>query len=691
MCRFRIFFVLIPLLVLGQRLHGQRLETTLNDGWRFAQGDPAGAQTTEFQDRGWETVAVPHTWDRLAEPQSAPAKTSPMRGPAWYRRTLEFPKTAPGARTFLRCEAAALVADVYLNGTKLGAHRGGFTAFTFELTAALQPGPNLLAVRVDDTHFEDIAPLSGDFTVFGGLYRPVHLLQTGPLCISPLVNGSHGVCIRQSDVSRERARVSVTTFLSNKDAGAKTYMLRTSVRDAAGHAVAVQESPVEPKATAAEETLIVEHPHLWDGIADPYLYAVQVELLVDGKVMDAVTEPLGLRFFHFDKDNGFTLNGHPCRLRGVCRHQDHGGCGWATSQLDQDQDMAILREIGANAVRLAHYPHSDYFLSLCDRNGIIAWSEIPLVDVLGKSAAFTQTATGQLEEMIAQLGNHPSIAAWGLWNELQGGAPALPVIGMLNDRAHSLDPTRPTTAASFAGSEKWCPAATALTDLLATNTYPGWYRGMPEGMNDALDKFRKFAPHQPLAVSEYGAGASIHQHQQGMTKAPAPRGPWHPEEWQAIVHETNWKAIESRPFIWGSFIWNLFDFASAHRKEGDTPGINDKGLVTRDRKVKKDAFYFYKASWSPEPVLYITSRRHSIRTAPQTPLKVYSNAQNVKLAVNGQELPPAQHEGVIHQWQEITLQKGPNIVSATAQRAGQTITDQVTWTLDPAAPLPPHE
>ena len=678
----RILSALIPLLGLCQFAHGERQEVTLEDGWRFEQGDPAGAEGVEFKDAGWKSVVVPHTWNHADESKSAPADASYLRGPGWYRRTLDLPEDKNGGRTFLRFEAASLVADVYLNGAKLGEHRGGFSGFTFEITQAMKPGTNLLSVRVDNTRFLDIAPTEGDFTVFGGLYRPVHLLKTAAVCISPLVNGGSGIRARQSNVSRERATVAVTTFLSSSLPAGKTLTLRTSILDAGGKIVVEKESRQESTAVSADETLSLENPHLWDGIADPYLYSLRVELSDCGKVLDTVTQALGLRFFNFDKDTGFSLNGKPCRLRGVCKHQDHGGSGWATSHEDQDEDMAMIREIGANAVRLAHYPHSDYFLRLCDRYGIIAWSEIPLVDRLDESEAFTANATLQLEEMIAQLGNHPSIVTWGLWNELQVGAPALPIIRKLNDLAHSLDPTRPTTAASFSKSERWCPEAAALTNLLATNTYPGWYGGSPDGMGRSLDKFRVFAPNQPLGVSEYGAGASVHQHQQDMTRGPEPKGPWHPEEWQAIAHEAQWKAIESRPFIWGSFVWNLFDFASAGRTEGDMTGINDKGLVTRDRKVRKDAFYFYKASWSPEPVVHITSRRQAVRTAAVTTVKVYSNAKSLKLTLNGVEIPTGRSEGVIHLWKDLTLKNGANVVEVTAECEGKPVSDRVTWTFE---------
>lgn len=689
--RFSFLAAMIALLGISDPLQAERSQVTIHDGWRFHKGDAAGAEAAVFDSEQWQKVMVPHTWNDAEEPQSAPAKTPYYRGPGWYRRDLDLGNENSDKRTFLQFEAASLVADVYLNGQKLGQHRGGFTGFNYEITDSLKPGVNHLAVRVDNTRTEDVAPLEGDFTVFGGLYRPVHLLETEALCISPMVDGSSGVAIRQSHVSQKSATVTITTHLSDKDSAAKSVALRATILDADGKSLVKDEMPVESTAKAMAQTLTVASPHLWNGIADPYLHSVRVELLADGQVVDTVTEPLGLRFFNFDKDQGFALNGKPYRLRGVCLHQDHADRGWAASHEDLEEDMAIIREIGANAVRMAHYPHSDAMYQLCDRNGIIAWTEIPLVNNLGKSEAFVENACTQLTELIAQRGNHPAVVTWGLWNELQTGAPALPIISKLNDLAHAADPTRPTTAASFSKSERWCPEAAHLTNLLATNTYPGWYGGSPDGMNQSLDNFRKFAPDQPLGVSEYGAGASIYQHQQGMKKGPDPKGKWHPEEWQAIAHEAQWKAIETRPFIWGSFIWNLFDFASAGRTEGDMTGINDKGLVTRDRKVKKDAFYFYKASWSPEPMVYITSRRDTVRTDAVSSIKVYSNADPVRLTVNGKEITGGQSDGVIHRWLDITLKPGENVLEVSAEHDGKQVRDQVIWTLDLDAKPPLHK
>lgn len=680
-------YILLLILALfanfSQPLRAQRSLITLTEGWNFKHGDIVKAETIAFDDSRWEPITIPHTWNDPKEPQMVTKGARYLRGPGWYRRILDFPEVSPDQRTFLRFEAAAVVADIYLNGTKLGQHRGGFTAFTYEISEAIKPGNNLLSVRVDNSRFNDVPPLSGDFTVFGGLYRPVHLIQTGSLCISPLIHGSSGVSLRQSNVSAHEATVTVTTHLSNQGSKLKTFTLRTTVSDANGKTVTQQETEHNADSSSVNQSLKVSEPHLWHGTEDPYLYAVHVELIADGKVVDRKSEPLGLRFFNFDKDKGFSLNGQPLRLRGVCRHQDRAEKGWAISNEDMEEDMALIREMGANAVRLAHYPHSDYFLQLCDRSGLLVWSEIPLVNEIREPEPYLKNSIQQLEEMIAQLGNHPSIVTWGLWNELQGGAPALPVIQNLHNRAHQLDPTRPTTGASFKGSRKWCPEAHKVTDLLALNAYPGWYSGHPDDMGDILDDFRRFAPNQPISVSEYGSGASLFHHQQNMEQGPNPRGWWHPEEWQALSHEKHWKHIESRPYVWGSFIWNMFDFSSAGRREGQVIGMNDKGLVTHDRKRRKDTFFFYKAAWSKHPVLHITSRRHTLRMEPDTSLKIYGNGKNLKLTLNGEALRADKQDGVIYIWDKITLEMGSNILVATSEHNGKTISDWVNWTYAP--------
>ena len=684
----------LALCLLGPTLHAERKDTVLEKRWLFFKGEALGAVQPKFDDSAWQKVSVPHTWNAVGEPKPSGSKSFYYRGPGWYRRTLEIPATKKGSRVFLRFEAASLVADIYLNGQKLGEHRGGFTAFCYEITDAVKAGPNLLAVRVANDNFPDIAPLSGDFTLFGGLYRPVNLLQTDALCISPLVDGAPGVLISTSEVSSASAKVKVTTHLSDQRVDkAQKAELRTRIQDGKGKTVAELRSPLSATAEPIAQEFQLAKPHLWDGIADPYLYTVRVELLSAGKTVDSVTQPLGLRTLTFDKEKGAVLNGHPYRLRGVCRHQEFGSKGWAISHADQEQDMALIREMGANAVRLAHYPHDSYFLSLCDRYGILAWVEVPNVNAVSNSPEFTANARQQLRECILQVGNHPSIFAWGLWNEIDGKVTdPLPLITQLKQDAHELDPTRPTTAAADIRAQKTCRPTISVTDIVALNTYPGWYHADPEGMSKLLDDFNQLAP-SPIGVSEYGAGASTRQHEQGRTITPKTTGPWHPEEWQARVHEADWAAIAARPFVWGSFVWNMFDFASASRHEADLPGINDKGLVTRDRRTRKDAYFFYKASWSPTPTVYITSRRDAVRLQPETPVKVYSNAKGVTLKLNGVRVPGEAVEGVIHRWPSITLKQGENVLEASSQFGKKVVTDRVTWVLDPSAkvPLPPKE
>ncbi len=552
-------------------------------------------------------------------------------------------------------------------------------------------GPNQLAVRVNNGPFDDIAQISGDFTVFGGLYRPVHLIETDALCISPLIDGAPGVRVESSDISASSAKVRITTDLSDRRTDRATpASVRTTILAADGKPVATATTPAN--APAVTQELRIVQPRLWNGTADPHLYTVRVEVVVGGTVRDTVSQPLGLRTLIFDKQKGALLNGRPYRLLGVCRHQDRVGSEWALTEAEQDEDLAIIREMGANAVRLAHYPHSEYFHRICDRAGVLVWAEVPNVNEIRDTPEFTANARQQLREMIAQLGNHPSIFAWGLWNELGLNANPTALMKQLDADANRLDPSRPTTAAADGRVQEVFPDTVPVTDTIALNKYPGWYEGLPSGMNALLDNFQNYAA-QPIGVSEYGAGASIIQHEQGRTRAPKAAGKWHPEEWQATVHEGAWAAIAKRPFVWGSFVWNMFDFASVGRNEGDLRNVNDKGLVTRVRKVRKDAFFFYKASWSAEPVLYITSRRAAVRVKPETEIKVYSNAEAVTVTFNGVKLPPAERDGVIHRWPGLTLNLGDNTAEASATRGAWTGTDKVVWTYDPTAtiPLPPEE
>ncbi|HEY5503652.1 MAG TPA: glycoside hydrolase family 2 TIM barrel-domain containing protein, partial [Sedimentisphaerales bacterium] len=522
-----------------------------------------------------------------------------------------------------------------------------FTAFCYELTPHIKwDGPNILAVRVDNSFFEDVPPLGGDFNIQGGLYRPVWLIIKNPVCVTPLDYASPGIYLKQTKVSKEEAIVDVLAKISNGLDKPTEVQSRVTILDANAVVVAKAEgqAQVEPGQTkSVDHQVRITNPHLWNGRKDPYMYQVKVELICDGNVVDEIggtLGALGLRYYSVDANKGFFLNGESYPLRGVNRHQDRIGKGWAISYADQDEDANLILEMGANCVRLAHYPHANYFYSLCDKAGLVVWTEIPLVNQVYDTPAFAENAKQQLTELIRQKYNHPSIFVWGLYNELGNSGRCddpRPLLNELQSLAKQEDPTRLTTAASNDPSSKW-PGVRAIADLIAWNTYPGWYRATPPQMAKDIDKYKHDANDKPLGISEYGAGASIKQHEQNMKKAPSPGGKWHPEEWQAIVHEENYAAIEARPYLWGSFAWVMFDFSASWRTEGDTLGVNDKGLVTADRKTRKDAFYFYKAKWTTEPFVYITSRRHTERTDPNTTVKVYSNCDSVELKINGQTI-----------------------------------------------------
>ena len=425
---------------------------------------------------------------------------------------------------------------------------------------------------------------------------------------------------------------------------------------------------------------------MWSGVKDPYLYTIEVSLTdKQSGQRDTVSDQIGIRTLVYDQERGFILNGEPIKLRGVNRHQDWQDRGWAIGKEEHERDFQLIREIGSNAVRLAHYPQDPYVLKLCDRLGLIAFMEIPLVGWIDPGEAFRENLITQLREMISQHYNRASIPMWGLWNELMHQAPKdlvspIPLVEELHRIALAEDPSRPTVAAANDSSDA-APGVRDITELISWNVYPGWYEDTsPDDMQQIILDKHEVDGRGKIGISEYGAGASIHQHEDWATlKKPEARSPWHPEEYQAYVHERAWSAIEASDQLWGSFVWNMFDFAADHRNEGDRPGINDKGLVTHDRKVRKDAFYFYKASWTDEPVIHITSSRYSPRPAGIATVKVYSNASDVSLTLNGNSLGTGARDGVVFLWEKVDLQPGKVNVCAKATFGDRVIEDECTW------------
>ncbi len=657
-----------------------REDVPLSSGWRFQAGERSGAEAVQFNDTSWQTISIPHCWGW----EQAQKGENYLRGPGWYRRDLDIGGPVPGKRYFLRFEAAGSVADVYLNGNFIGQHRGAFGAFCFEITTNLSSsGGNMLAVRVSNKAEPDIAPLSGDFPLYGGLYRPVHLITTGEETFALTDHASTGVAWLQSNVSETQAALDVNTEISNGSKQKQSLTLVARVLDAQGSEVVRVQEPVvlEPGVTEPFNLrLRLDHPHLWDGRKDPYLYRAVVELHSPDALVDSVEQPLGLRFYSIDPAKGFFLNGQPYHLHGVNRHQDWPDKGWAISEADMDEDVALLKAIGATVVRCCHYQHSDYFYSLCDRAGILVWAEIPQVDRINDDPAFEETSRGQLLDLIRQNINHPSIFTWSLFNELRPGNPdPHRELQDLKIVANGEDPTRPTIAATCTFG--W-PQMNRIPDVLGWNVYPGWY---PEwgllGDVQSTEKYRFTSRQGGYCVSEYGAGANVTQHEED-PQEPQADSQWHPEEWQAIVHEAAWKQFKSCPYIWGTFVWNLADFTSYWRHEGGVPGRNDKGLVTFDRKIKKDAFYFYQANWSDEPMLYITDRRFTERTRPMTTVKVYSNTDRVELLVNGKSQGTQTNDGnAVFTWKDVRLAPGSNSIEAQSTGSAKPLKDTCTWFL----------
>jgi beta-galactosidase len=402
---------------------------------------------------------------------------------------------------------------------------------------------------------------------------------------------------------------------------------------------------------------------------------VQVIDSSSGKTVDLVAQPLGFRYYSVDPDNGFFLNGQYLNLHGVSFHQDRLNQGWAISDADQAEDVSLIMEIGATFVRLSHYQHPPKTYELLDENGLVAWSEIPLIDLVTDSPAFFDNAKQQLREMIRQNYNHPAVLFWGMYNEIPDNATSQRLVSELVELAHDEDTTRPTTAAT---DLEIGATVNYLADVGGFNEYFGWYYGNYDDIGAWADTAHRTYPRRAIGVSEYGAGASILQHQDDPPQ-PVAGGPWHPEEYQALFHEAYWKQLEPRPFLWCKTVWNMFDFASDIRAEGDTPGRNDKGLVTYDRQTRKDAFYWYKANWSSGPVLYITSRRYVNRPGNMTDVKVYSNLDSVQLSVNGVIVGTQTSADHIFRWSNVLLAPDANAILVTATKDDTTYTDQVTW------------
>jgi beta-galactosidase len=658
-----------------------RADVLIDSDWKFLRSDATGASATAFNDTAWTGVALPHTWNAT---DGQDGGGNYYRGIGWYRRHYTPPATAAGKRIYLQFDAANTVADVYVNGMTIGQHRGGFSRFRFDVTAAMTVGSdNVIAVKVSNAAVNDVAPLDADFTFFGGLYRDAHIIIADNVHVDVEDYASAGVYLDTTAVTAASASLRARVRVKNSGAAAQAVTVETVVVRADGTVQTRLSAMATVPAGAAQELAAmatVPNPHLWNGVADPYLYSVYAELRVGAQVTDWVKVPLGFRFFSVDPAEGFSLNGQYLDLHGVNRHQDRLGLGWAIGVKEHEEDLALIREMGANIVRLSHYQHADAFHDLADKAGVVLWAEIPLVNSITDSAAFTTNARLQLTELIRQNYNHPSILFWGIGNEQRTDtAPTNTLLTALNTLVHSEDAGRPSTYAQCCTSDTG--GLPAHSDVVAYNTYYGWYDafGTYDQFGAWADNLHMLKPTWKIGISEYGAGAALSQHAEPPV-APDPYGDFHPEEWQNLVHEAHWRQMKTRRYLWSKIIWNMFDFAVDSRDEGDTRGRNDKGLVSYDRKTRKDAFFWYKANWTTTPVVYITSRRFTARTTATVPVKVYSNLDSVQLKVNGTVVGSLTSADHVFRWASVALMAGSNTIEVTGTSGATTATDTVTWT-----------
>lgn len=627
---------------------------------RAGTAPKSARRVTSLDGAGWscdgEAVSVPHTWNtadgadgarsaglaKSAATDSASASTY-LRKRAKYRRAL--PGAIEGRRYFVRCKGASIRACVRVNGSEIGRHDGAFTAFCFEATDAMKPTGNELEVEVDNTYSPDSLPVAADFTMYGGLYRGVDLIETPLVCIDPTIDGSSGVRIEPD---------------------AKT-------GNVVAH-VSVSGAPDEVR------TFTFPNPVLWTP-ENPKLYSVRVEIASG----DAVSVPFGFRTVEV-RDDGLYLNGAKCRLHGVNYHQDRLDRGWAVTEAEQVADIRQIRDMGANAVRTAHYPHSDAVYDACDREGLLAWVETPNVEYLTDSPAYREHSFSALREMVAQLGHHPSIFVWGMSNELETNrVPAgtcAPFLRALQNAAKGMDGSRPCASVTWKPTER---EMNAVPEVLGLNLYPGWYRGNADEMADSLEKARAATSRPSLVVTEYGAGGNVDCHERCDVRN-APTAPFHSEEYQALVHHDNYLAICGDSRVWGSFVWLMYDFGADGRREGSRFGVNDKGLVAGDHATAKDAYYFYRANWNPSPLLHLVGRRMTVTTnGLASVMGFWNGGGDVELSVNGRSLGRRSPDAVkTVQWRGVALRLGDNEIELSAGGLAR----KATWVLSdlPCAP-----
>ena len=678
------------LLVMTGTVYSQRVTQTINDGWKFSlfEGD---ASTADFDISGLTDVSIPHTWNAKDADDEIPGY---FRGKGWYRKVVAVEELIPEQRVYLSFEGANQETNVFVNGTFVGNHKGGYSAFTFDVTDYVHAGRNLIAVSVDNSHNPDIAPLSADFTFFGGIYRDVYLVYTSPVQLSTTHYASSGVYLKASKITDLQADISVKTFLSNALKSNQSLILETEILDADGNRVALSQKKVNVKAeeknVAFESLMAITQPKRWD-VDSPYMYKVYSRLKnKKEEVLDCVVNPLGIREYRFDAEKGFFLNGKYRKLIGTSRHQDYKGMGNALRDEMHIRDVQLSKDMGSNFLRVAHYPQDPVVMQMCDKLGLLTSVEIPVVNAITQSKAFMDNCVEQVTEMVCQNYNYPSVIIWAYMNEVLLRPPFNPenrteradymtflhqIASAIEAQIRSLDSERYTMLPCHSTSQIYQEAGIAeLPMLLGFNLYNGWYGGSLSGFEEKLEELHREFPHKPLLITEYGADVDTRIHSFSPMRFDFSC------EFGSIYHEHYLPEILKRDYIVGAMVWNLNDFYSEARRNA-MPHVNNKGLVSMDRE-RKDGYYLYQAYLKEAPVLHIASKSWKNRAGASRdgksctqPLKVYTNADKVEVFLNGKSLGvyPVSDKVVSV---DIPFINGENVVDAVIEKEGREYRDQ---------------
>ena len=629
----------------------------INENWKFIQED-VGLPTSYPTD--WQTVDVPHSWNAV---DGNDGNGSYDRGNYWYAKTFETPKQPlAGGRVFVEFMGVNSEATVYVNGTKVTYHEGGYSTFRADITEyCKEDEENLLVVEVTNKANDYVYPQHADFTFYGGIYRDVNIISVPNAHFDLEYYGGPGIMVTPKPTECGGATFEIESWVKNAD---ENFTVQYSIFDEEGEEVGYAVRPAD----ATKTTIFVPDANLWD-FDEPYLYTVVAELQRRNETYDDLEVTVGVREFKCDPQEGFSINGVPTPLRGVSRHQDVMYLGNALTREEHFDDAYLIKELGANTIRLAHYQHSQDFYDACDELGFAIWAEIPFISVMSKNPAAHQNCIEQMKELIIQNYNHPSIMFWGVSNEILIGGISEQLVENhkeLNALAKELDPTRLTTIAHVSFTPVDGPMH-YITDTESYNHYFGWYGGKMEDNGPWLDNFHEKHPNICLGVSEYGCEGIITYH------GPEPKCKDYSEDYQAMYHEHMAKVLDERPWIWSSHVWNMFDFGCAARDEGGVAGRNNKGLITMDRKTKKDSYYIYKAYWNPEPMVHLCGKRYAQRAGEEREIKIYTNQDSVTLYMNGEEVgtqAPVDHIAIF----TVNMKDGENIFLAVAGEVKDTMT-----------------